>query len=134
MVTITACVIIPQCSVNLLLLSADMSRKYNRMRSVHGLVYRRDKWQCMMPECLCPDRRDIDRNLRGTDDPWAPSIDHVIELSRGGADYPGNMRAAHKLCNDREAFFQRHTEYGDREPLVTNLGDFFRELGLTPPG
>lgn len=107
------------------------------MRSVHGLVYRRDKWQCMMPVCLRPEEdggRNIDRNLRGTDDPWAPSIDHINELSRGGKDDPGNMRAAHKLCNDREAFFQRHTEYGDREPLGTNLGDIFRELGLTDTG
>jgi 5-methylcytosine-specific restriction endonuclease McrA len=41
--------------------------------------------------------------LLGVDDPWAPSIDHVVPLFEGGRDMESNMRAAHKLCNNHAA-------------------------------
>jgi 5-methylcytosine-specific restriction endonuclease McrA len=52
-----------------------------------------------MPECLHPDGRALYLALRGTDDPWAPTVDHVIPLSEGGSDDKGNYRAAHFRCN-----------------------------------
>lgn len=62
-------------------------------------IYERDGWQCQMPQCLCPDGRDIDPALRGQDDPWAPSVDHVIWRSEGGPSHRENLRAAHRQCN-----------------------------------
>jgi 5-methylcytosine-specific restriction endonuclease McrA len=63
-------------------------------------IYRRDKWVCLMPECVCPDGRAIDPELAGTGDPWAPSIDHVVPLRDGGLDNARNKRAAHARCNN----------------------------------
>jgi 5-methylcytosine-specific restriction endonuclease McrA len=66
-------------------------------------VYERDGWQCKMPVCLCPDGRDIDPALRGTDSPWAPSIDHIVRRSEDGPNDRGNVRAAHRRCNMADA-------------------------------
>jgi 5-methylcytosine-specific restriction endonuclease McrA len=70
-----------------------------RDRSLDSAVYRRDRWQCQVPECLHPDGRAINPRLRGKDDPWAPSVDHVIPQVGGGADSMENLRAAHRWCN-----------------------------------
>lgn len=66
-------------------------------------VYRRDKWVCLMPACACPDGRVIDPALTGLQEPWAPSVDHVIPLSQGGLDNAPNKRAAHAKCNQEAA-------------------------------
>lgn len=66
-------------------------------------VYERDGWQCQMPRCLCPAGRAIDPALRGTDDPWAPSVDHVVLRSAGGPSSNENLRAAHRQCNMSDA-------------------------------
>lgn len=71
-------------------------------RHVHSAVYRRDGWKCEMPTCLCPDGRAIDRKLRGTDSEWAPTVDHIVLRTLGGRDRMGNMRAAHRLCNQKD--------------------------------
>lgn len=63
-------------------------------------IYRRDKWVCMMPQCVCPDGSAIDRALLGTGGPWAPSIDHAVPLRDGGLDNARNKRAAHIRCNN----------------------------------
>jgi 5-methylcytosine-specific restriction endonuclease McrA len=63
-------------------------------------IYRRDKWVCLMEQCLCPDGPVIDPALAGTGDPWAPSIDHVIPIGSGGLDCARNKRAAHARCNN----------------------------------
>jgi len=34
--------------------------------------------------------------------PGADSIDHVIPLSSGGSNEPGNLRPAHQACNSRK--------------------------------
>lgn len=86
-----------------------------RRRNVHARVYERDKWQCKMLVCAA-DSRDIDPALAGYDDPWAPSIDHVIRLADGGRDVEGNMRAAHKFCNNlagRSAAYTIGEKYPD---------------------
>lgn len=35
--------------------------------------------------------------------PGADTIDHVIPLSKGGGNDPGNLRPAHRACNTRKA-------------------------------
>lgn len=65
-------------------------------------IYRRDKWVCLMPACLCPDGRAIDPGLAGIQEPWAPSIDHIVPLALGGLDNARNKRAAHAKCNHED--------------------------------
>ncbi len=65
----------------------------------------RDRWTCH----LCGEF--VNRELSGRD-PWMPSFDHVVPISRGGLDSWDNLRLAHLVCNVR---------CGDRE-LATNLG------------
>lgn len=106
-------------------------RNGSASREDHTRVYRRDNWTCRMPECLCPDGRAIDPALRGIDGPWAPSIDHITELARGGEDSLRNMRAAHKRCNAEEAAALAPLIDGSTrppEPLTTRIGDLYPEL------
>ena len=91
-------------------------------------IFARDKWVCLMPECVCPEGRAIDRELAGTGGEWAPSVDHIIPLSEGGADSARNKRAAHARCNN-SANEAAQRELGDpgspREPvpLAWTIGD-----------
>ena len=62
-------------------------------------VLRRDRWWCMMPVCL-HSSRVIVQGLPH-DDPWAGTVDHVIPKSYGGSDCGDNLRAAHRLCNEK---------------------------------
>jgi len=94
-------------------------------------VYHRDRWTCQMPECLCPDGRAIDPGLRGTESPWAPSIDHVEEVARGGADEKWNMRAAHQRCNGADARdLGRNLTRAENAPvpIKNTIGGLFPEL------
>ena len=63
------------------------------------LIMVRDMWQCQMPRCLCPDGRRIRKALLESNDPWAPSMDHILPKSAGGRAIPENLRAAHRHCN-----------------------------------
>jgi hypothetical protein len=85
-----------------------------RRRNVHARVYEQSGWRCEMPVCLA-ETRDIDPALKGYDDPWAPSIDHVEPLGAGGRDAPSNMRAAHRACNEH-AGKQRGGTIGEQYP------------------
>jgi 5-methylcytosine-specific restriction endonuclease McrA len=103
-----------------------VSKRKSRQQSLHNVVYHRAAWQCQMPECLCPDGRKIDRRLRGTDDLWAPSIDHIRTLATGGADQLRNMRAAHRECNRAAAEEQQNVARRvDRPGLTYRIGDLF---------
>lgn len=99
-------------------------------------VYHRDKWVCMMPECLCPDGTAIDRALLGTGDPWAPSIDHVVPLRDGGLDNARNKRAAHIRCNNnantRDQQDLTAAGCGSRQPyaLTATVGDVLGSTAL----
>lgn len=110
-----------------------MGNHRGRHREYHLQVYRRDRWQCRMPVCLHVIDGQLDRGidpaLRGTDNPWAPSIDHVIPLFLGGADRPGNMRAAHRWCNQQQEAYQGGPP---AEPLTNNIGELFPQLGSLP--
>ena len=87
-------------------------------------IYERDGWMCKMPECLCPDGREIAERRRiglpdQTGDPWRASIDHIVPLASGGRDDAANKRAAHQRCNEGgQAHWGRA-----RQPLSYTIGD-----------
>lgn len=56
----------------------------------------RDNWRCQMCGVHTPER------LRGTCDPRAPELDHVIPLALGGAHSWGNVQCACRQCNQRK--------------------------------
>jgi 5-methylcytosine-specific restriction endonuclease McrA len=104
--------------------SREISKRRDRSGDLR--IYHRAAWQCQMPECLCPDGRKIDRDLRGTDDPWAPSIDHIKPLAAGGSDRDANKRAAHKKCNADAAEGQLQHQVRAAPPGLTyRIGDLF---------
>jgi 5-methylcytosine-specific restriction endonuclease McrA len=59
-------------------------------------VFERDGWRCY----LCG--IDTPRNLRGTCDPAAPELEHVIPLAAGGQHTWANVRCACRRCNSRK--------------------------------
>jgi 5-methylcytosine-specific restriction endonuclease McrA len=80
-------------------------RDYVRMRRVsrHTLglkanrvlfsdVVARDKWVCKI--CGKP----VDKSL-AYPDPFSPSLDHVVPVSKGGSHTLGNLQLAHLRCN-----------------------------------
>jgi 5-methylcytosine-specific restriction endonuclease McrA len=56
-------------------------------------VFRRDGWVCQ----LCG--KPVDKALKGTRSPGAPTLDHIIPLSKGGSHTYGNVQLAHWTCN-----------------------------------
>src|SRR5690606_31051798 len=56
-------------------------------------VFKRDGWRCYL--CGC----DTPRSLRGTNDPRAPELEHVVALANGGTHTWGNVRCACRACN-----------------------------------
>lgn len=57
-------------------------------------VYMRDGWRCHL--CGRAVRRDV-HYLH----PLAPTIDHLVPISRGGEDTSTNVRCAHRTCNTK---------------------------------
>jgi len=55
-------------------------------------IYERDGWICQ----ICG--RKINKRLK-RHHPYSKSIDHIIPLSKGGADAPINLQATHLRCN-----------------------------------
>lgn len=56
-------------------------------------VFERDGWQCYLCGCRTP------KELRGSYEPNAPELEHVVPLSRGGAHLYSNVRCACRGCN-----------------------------------
>ena len=56
-------------------------------------IFERDKWVCH----LCGVKTK--KKLRGTCDPLAPELDHVVPLSLGGAHAPDNVACSCRQCN-----------------------------------
>jgi hypothetical protein len=56
-------------------------------------IFRRDRWKCQ----LCGIR--VLKSKRGTPDPRAPELDHIIPLSRGGEHSRLNTQCACRKCN-----------------------------------
>lgn len=59
---------------------------------IRHIIYARDNHTCQ----LCGEPIDMNANAPH---PRSPSIDHIIPLARGGTHEPGNVQAAHFLCN-----------------------------------
>lgn len=62
-------------------------RRYSRIE-----IFKRDGWRCHL--CRWP----VDRDAR-VPDLWAPTIDHLLPLSKGGPDTADNVATAHFQCN-----------------------------------
>jgi 5-methylcytosine-specific restriction endonuclease McrA len=56
-------------------------------------VFTRDKWTCQQCRVRTP------RSLRGSYDPKAPELDHIIPLSRGGEHSYRNVQCLCRSCN-----------------------------------
>lgn len=59
-------------------------------------IYSRDDYTCK----LCNEPLNMDEKVPH---PLAPTIDHVRPLARGGTHEPGNVQAAHFLCNSTKS-------------------------------
>jgi 5-methylcytosine-specific restriction endonuclease McrA len=73
--------------------------------SVRDEVFERDEYRCQMPVCLAEQRgfsRAIDMS-QPESSLWAPTLDHIRPRSRGGPSHKGNLRAAHRSCNQYAA-------------------------------
>ena len=86
---------------------------------------------CDMDFCYCPLGRDHFIPLSGTPDPWNPTEDHYPKPKMwGGNRVPGNIRLAHRRCNQLDPGWSRghikqrfkaaaqtvrwHSEYADQ--------------------
>ena len=74
-------------------------RKYDALKIGNGhkpytdaYIYERDGWICG----IC--RLKIDKRLKRPN-LLSKSIDHIIPISKGGADAPINLQATHLICN-----------------------------------
>ena len=65
-----------------------------RRRDLLPQMAERQNWRC----CYCGERMDGQG-----DNPNAPSVEHVIPLSKGGTDAPGNLVAACRRCNSKRS-------------------------------
>jgi hypothetical protein len=88
----------------------ECSRKYSRRigkatrrARAHGAgkiesfdpryILKRDGWRCYICGCTTP------KKLRGTKQPNAPEVDHVVPLARGGTHTEQNVRCICRSCN-----------------------------------
>lgn len=69
-----------------------LKRGNNHEPYVENYIFERDNWMCQ----LCG--RKINKRFKWPN-PLSKSIDHIIPLSKGGADAPINVQAAHLRCN-----------------------------------
>lgn len=56
-------------------------------------VFDRDRWRCMLCGVKTP------RTLRGTYEPNAPELDHIVPLAAGGEHSYRNTQCACRSCN-----------------------------------
>lgn len=69
-------------------------RGAGRVESINPLkVFARDGWRCQM----C--NRDTPQALRGTIDPQAPELDHLVALALGGTHTWDNVACLCRRCN-----------------------------------
>lgn len=79
----------------------DWSEKTHRRRAIVAVgeavsplvVFDRDGWTCK----ICS--RPTPKHLRGSTDPRAPELDHVIPLSKGGEHTYSNTQCSCRACN-----------------------------------
>jgi len=69
-------------------------RRDATVESVNPLkVFKRDGWVCYLCGCETP------QAFRGTYEPNAPEVEHVVPLSKGGEHSYANTRCACRACN-----------------------------------
>jgi 5-methylcytosine-specific restriction endonuclease McrA len=56
-------------------------------------VFERDGWRCRECRCSSP------RSLRGTNDPRAPELDHIVSVADGGEHSYRNTQLLCRRCN-----------------------------------
>jgi 5-methylcytosine-specific restriction endonuclease McrA len=56
-------------------------------------VFERDGWRCRECRCSTP------RKLRGTTDPSAPELDHIVSVADGGEHSYRNTQLLCRRCN-----------------------------------
>lgn len=61
------------------------------------MVFERDGWVCKMCGCATP------RASRGTYEPTAPELDHMVPLSKGGHHTWANVQCACRKCNQMKS-------------------------------
>lgn len=59
-------------------------------------IFIRDRWMCRACGCSAP------RELRGSYDPCAPELDHVVPLSKGGSHTMDNLQLLCRKCNGKK--------------------------------
>ena len=64
-------------------------------RVFRSKVFRRDHWICQ----LCGDPTS---SKWTPNDPWAPTLDHIIPIAAGGEHSYANTQCAHAICNSRK--------------------------------
>lgn len=97
-------------------------------------IWQRDNWTCQLgARCLYPgqplDQTPLSKGTRPSrlKHPLYPTVDHVVPISRGGADTSVNKRAAHLDCN-----CARGTDMTpDEEALVVRMPEL-APLGVWP--
>lgn len=60
------------------------------------LVFERDRWRCKLCGTRAPKAK------RGTIDPDAPELDHIVPLALGGTRTWGNVQCACRACNQKK--------------------------------
>jgi hypothetical protein len=85
----------------------------------------RDGWWCW----LCG--QAIDPAARG---PWQATVDHLVPRSRGGGNEPGNLRLAHRRCNNRRGSHLPELDWPREWPMLmtTNLWTALARLAPRP--
>lgn len=80
---------------------AKAFRRSRELAEVHSFdpirILERDGWCCRL--CGVPTPRE----LRGSYEPNAPELDHVIPLSKGGRHHPDNVQCACRACNSSKS-------------------------------
>jgi predicted nucleic acid-binding Zn ribbon protein len=60
-----------------------------------AVIFERDGWRCQ----LCG--KAVRRSAK-VPHPLAPTVDHIVPVSRGGDHVPSNVQCAHFACNNRK--------------------------------
>jgi len=60
-------------------------------------IFKRDNWNCH----IC--KKKTSQKLRGTHEPNAPELDHIVTISEGGSHLKENVACACRACNQKKS-------------------------------